>query len=322
MSTMPPEVAAQLRRIGREFPPDTVDAVRELLTPLHQANGYQAPRVERELAYGPAPRHRLDIHLPADEPAGRPVLLYVHGGGFVAGDKTAPGSPYYDHLGGWAARNGMIAVTMTYRLAPQHRWPAAAEDVAAAVAWTREHIADRGADPGRIVLMGQSAGAAHVASFLAGHGGAGAGALAGAVLLSGIYDPVTADRNPLLFSYYGDDPDQYAERSAVPGLVASPVPMLFGVAEFDSADFHRQGVVLLDAMLAAHGVIAPFVTVLGHTHLSEIFSLGLDDDAFGTALARFVHRATATQPALLPSRTGTSPGHPQMRQPQGPAASS
>ena len=144
MNTMPPEVAAQLRRIGREFPPDTVDAVRELLTPLHQANGYQAPRVERELAYGPAPRHRLDIHLPADEPAGRPVLLYVHGGGFVAGDKTAPGSPYYDHLGGWAARNGMIAVTMTYRLAPQHRWPAAAEDVAAAVAWTREHIAEIG----------------------------------------------------------------------------------------------------------------------------------------------------------------------------------
>jgi triacylglycerol lipase len=233
------------------------------------------------------------------------VLRYVHGGGFVAGDKSAPGSPYYDHLGGWAARNGMIAVTMTYRLAPQHRWPAGAEDVAAAVAWTREHIADYGADPGRIVLMGQSAGAAHVASFLAGHGGAGAGALAGAVLLSGIYDPATAERNPLLGSYYGDDPGRYAERSAVPGLVASPLPMLFGTAEYDTADFHRQGVVLLDAMLAAHGVIPPFATVLGHTHISEIFSLGLDDDAFGATLARFVHSATATEPALIPFRTGT-----------------
>jgi len=292
MTKLPPDVTGELRGIGRVFTPETIDVVRRLLTPLHEANGYQAPRIKRDLSYGPDPRHRLDVHLPDTGAAGLPVLLYVHGGGFVGGDKTAPGSPYYDHVGGWAVRNGMVAVIMTYRLAPRYQWPAAAQDVAAAVSWARENCAGYGGDPGRIVLMGQSAGAAHVASFLAGHGGPGAYCLAGAVMLSGIYDPVSAEPNDLLRAYYGDEPDRFAARSALPGLVASGLPMLFGVAEFDTADFHRQAVVLLDGMLAAHGVIPPFVTVPGHTHLSEILSLGLDDEAFGATLARFVHQVT------------------------------
>jgi acetyl esterase/lipase len=301
MGELPPDVTAELRRIGRVLTPETMDAVRGMFTRLHQAAGYQAPRITRDLAYGPDPRHRLDVHRPAADSAGLPVLLYVHGGGFVGGDKTAPGSPYYDHLGGWAARNGLVAMVMTYRLAPVHQWPAGAEDVAAALAWTREHCVSYGADPGRIVLMGQSAGAAHVASFLAGHAGHGAygmdgaGTVAGAVMLSGIYDPPTAEQNDQVRAYYGKDDRQFTRRSSVPGLVACPVPLLLGVAELDPADFHRQAVTVLDAMLAAHGVIPPFVTIPDHTHQSEIFSLGLDDDAFGTTLARFVRRVTAAR---------------------------
>src|SRR6516162_5747600 len=147
MTKLPPDVTAELRGIGRVFTPETIDVVRRLLTPLHEANGYQAPRIKRDLSYGPDPRHRLDVHLPDTGAAGLPVLLYVHGGGFVGGDKTAPGSPYYDHVGGWAVRNGMVAVIMTYRLAPRYQWPAAAQDVAAAVSWARENCAGYGGDP-------------------------------------------------------------------------------------------------------------------------------------------------------------------------------
>lgn len=299
MTTLPPDVLDQLRTIGRDFSPEAIDAVRDLIAPLHEAYGYRAPRVERDLHYGPDPRHRLDIHLPDTAPDGAPVLLYVHGGGFIGGDKSDPKLPYYDHLGGWAVRNGMVAVTMTYRLAPQYQWPTGAEDIASAVAWTRAHIAEYGGDPDRIVLAGQSAGAAHVASYLGGHAGAGAVApdvLAGAVLMSGIYDPPTAESNFRLHSYYGEDESVYAERSALPGLAASPVPMLLAVAELDLPDFHRQAVVLLDALLAARGVLPLFATIPDHTHLSEIFALGLDDDAFGAQWARFVHRVTKDKP--------------------------
>ena len=294
MAKLSREIVDELLRDGREFTPERIGPASRLLSLLHEANGYRAPRLERDIAYGPDPRHRLDVHLPDTPADGLPVLLYVPGGGFVGGDKHDAESPYYDHLGGWAVRNGMVAVTMNYRLAPQHRWPAAAQDIAAALGWTRELIAGFGGDPRRIVLAGQSAGAAHVASFIAGHGGPGPDALAAAVMLSGIYDPASAEQNVLLHAYYGDDPDGFAERCALPGLVSATLPMLFGVAELDMPDFHRQAVTLLDAMIAARGVIPPFVTVPDHTHLSEILSLGLDDDAFGAVLARFVHGSTRT----------------------------
>jgi acetyl esterase/lipase len=302
MVNLPADVIDELGRIDKEVTPESTEAVTRLLAPLHEANGYRAPRVERDLSYGPDPRHRIDLHTAADVGQGRPVLLFVHGGGFVAGDKSSPNLPYYDHVGGWAVRHGMVAVTMTYRLAPHHQWPSAAEDVACAVAWTREHIHESGGDPGTIVLVGHSAGAAHVASYVAGHAGPAVAGLAGAVMLSGIYDPPTAEQNALLHAYYGDDRERQAEQSALPGLAASALPMLFGSAEFDPPHFHRQAVVLLDTMLAARGLIPPFVTVAGHTHLSEIFALGLDDEAFGTTLARFIRRASAGRSASAMAR--------------------
>ena len=66
----------------------------------------------------------------------RPVLIYVHGGAFVGGDKrTTPTSPFYDNIMLWAVKNGFVGVNATYRLAPQAPWPAGAEDMASVVQW-------------------------------------------------------------------------------------------------------------------------------------------------------------------------------------------
>lgn len=78
------------------------------------------------------------------------------------------------------------------------------------------------------MLFGHSAGGAHVASTAAGHGGPLPSSVIGAIILSGIFDPVTAEKNPPLFAYYGTDEGEYAPRSAVEGLVTSPVPVLLG----------------------------------------------------------------------------------------------
>ena len=90
----------------------------------------------------------------------------------------------------WAVKNGFVGVNTTYRLAPASPWPAGAEDLASVVQWVTEKIAERGGDPARIYLMGQSAGAVHVASYVSHpefHRVKGGG-LAGAILVSGIYD--------------------------------------------------------------------------------------------------------------------------------------
>ena len=90
----------------------------------------------------------------------RPVLIWVHGGAFVGGNKkSAQGAFFYDNVGVWAARNGMIGVNINFRLAPAHKWPTGAQDTGTAVKWVIDNIASHGGDPTRIFLAGHSAGA-------------------------------------------------------------------------------------------------------------------------------------------------------------------
>src|SRR5204862_7367374 len=116
----------------------------------------------RDVHYGPAERNLLDVFAADAAGGGRPVLVFVHGGGYIMGDRrTAPGSPWYDNIMLWAARSGFVGVNMTYRLAPRYAWPAAQQDIAAALIWIRQNIGAQGGDPARVVLMGHSSGATH-----------------------------------------------------------------------------------------------------------------------------------------------------------------
>jgi acetyl esterase/lipase len=173
---LPQDVIARLRALDPAITPQLAQASWALLTPFHEKLGYTAPRIARDLAYGAHPRHRLDVHA-GGEPSGDlvPVFMFVHGGGFVAGDKHRPGSPAYDLVGAWAVRHGWVGVNLTYRYAPEATWPAGAQDVAAVVGWVREHIAGYGGDPDRIVVAGSSAGAAPAAPLLRCGAGSGDG---------------------------------------------------------------------------------------------------------------------------------------------------
>lgn len=94
----------------------------------------------------------LTPHAAARTP--RPVVVYFHGGGWVLGGIES-------HEGvcrALANSSGMIVATVDYRLAPEHRFPAAAEDAYSATAWISAHAAEFGGDPGRIAVAGESAG--------------------------------------------------------------------------------------------------------------------------------------------------------------------
>ena len=287
---LPPDVIAQLAALGPEITPQLAQASWALLTPFHEKIGYTAPRIDRDLRYGDDPRHRLDVHSAGGTQAGAPVFLFVHSGGFVRGDKHDPGTPRYDLVGAWAVRHGWVGVTMTYRLAPGYRWPAGAADVAAAVGWIRENVAGYGGDPGKIVVAGNSAGAVHVASFVAGQGGGSLAGVAGAALLSGIYQLRQPAPGEPEHAYYGPDPDPAA--STLPGLLDCPVPLLFSVAERDPEAFQLAAAGVVSAWMDRHGTVPDLVWVEGHNHMSTIASLGIDEAALGTALARFIERHT------------------------------
>jgi acetyl esterase/lipase len=97
---------------------------------------------------------RVRLYLPDGEES-KPVLVFYHGGGFVAGNPDSV-DPLCRAL---AEDLGAIVVSVDYRLAPEHPFPAAVDDSVAAVRWAVEHIAEFGGDPNRIAVVGESAGA-------------------------------------------------------------------------------------------------------------------------------------------------------------------
>src|SRR5690606_17740509 len=185
----------RLAGLGRELTPDMLRGTTALFSFMAKGSDPEVV-VERDLKYGEHERHRLDVHR-KDGLAGAPVLVFVHGGGFVMGDKSSVETPFYDNIGTYAAQQGMVGVTVTYRLAPANRWPSGPEDLARVVGWLRDNVARYGGDPDRIVLAGQSAGATHVAGYVAhkAHHAVEGGGIAGAILMSGIYDTLSCSPN-------------------------------------------------------------------------------------------------------------------------------
>jgi triacylglycerol lipase len=247
-------------------------------------------QIERDLSYGPDERHRLDVFR-KEGTSGAPVLVYVHGGGFVMGDKSSPaGLPFFENVGDFAARSGMVGVTVTYRLAPANPWPAGPEDLARLVVWLRENIADHGGDPSRIYLMGQSAGAVHVASYAAHpqfHPADGPG-IAGALMISCIFDVAAAHANDFHKAYYGTDEAAYPACSTVAGLIETDIPFLATVSEFDVVDFQKQAAAFVAAYAARHERYPRMLWLAGHNHLSPALEIGSPDSALELAITDFV----------------------------------
>lgn len=284
------EMAARIRALGDQIVPAAIEGTAKLYGPYHEREPYQGVKLSRDLAYGADARHLLDVFEPEVPGAARPVLLFVHGGGFVAGDKHRPGSPYQDNVALWAVRHGMVGVNMTYRLAPQHPWPAGAMDVGAAVAWVRGHIGEHGGDPKRIYLMGTSAGAAHAGAYAVNarfHGGDDAG-IAGLVLLSGLYDMVTAPGSDLKLAYFGEDQANYLAGSTLEGLTQTKIPLLLVLTEMDPPEFQRQTLVLLNHFMKHNGRLPFFVHMTGHNHLSSTMHLNTTDTQLGERIQDFV----------------------------------
>jgi acetyl esterase/lipase len=108
-------------------------------------------------------RHRLDVYRSRLAPPEQaPVMVYVHGGAWVIGDKREQGKPMMFEL----VARGWVCVAINYRLSPKATWPDHIVDTKRAVAWVKEHIADYGGDPDFIAVSGGSAGG-HLCALLA-----------------------------------------------------------------------------------------------------------------------------------------------------------
>ncbi|RZA32150.1 MAG: alpha/beta hydrolase [Lysobacteraceae bacterium] len=293
---MTQDLEQQIRAAGPVIDPP---AAKALYAPLLR----DAPRggpVLRDIAYGLDERHRLDVYLPLGAPTPAPVVVFLHGGGFIRGDKAER-----DHVGHYFSRHGALAVLPNYRLGPRHRWPAGAEDVAAALAWTRAHVAEHGGNPEHIVLAGESAGAAHVAAatLLRRFHPLEGLRIAGAYLASGVYNAELellarrqlgiATPDPRNEAYFGPDFASYRAMSTVAQIDAAPFPLAISYAELDPVQMQAQAGELFARLVTRHGFQPQISVVAGHNHLSQVYSINTGDERLAGRMLAFVRNPQA-----------------------------
>ncbi len=181
--------------------------------------------VERDIPYLEGARRLqvLDVFVPPGDPP-YPVLVYAHVGGTHMGDKRT-----YDRICRVFASSGYLVFNANYRMAPRCGYREQLQDVAAAIGWAHAHAEERGGDPERVFLAGDSAGAYHAAMYAAEARDLGlqdalslprcipAESIRGLLLFYGVYDLVTVGDcgfpfgRMLITGFLGRDPVRFRE---------------------------------------------------------------------------------------------------------------
>src|SRR5215471_15874097 len=215
-----------------------------------------AVRVVHDVRYSPAAgaddgsgKDRLDLYLPQGKTA-FPVLVSLHGGGLVEGDKNEQA-----FVGQTFASTGIGTAVVSYHLSPQVTHPRHVQDAAAAVAWVKKHIAEYGGNPALVFLTGHSAGA-YLAGLLITDGrylaavGLSPRDVRGVALVSGFYwvERVAPDRDR---SIWGHDVARWVDASPAHHLGPGVPPVLLLYADGEEAWRREQSKEMAAALRAA-----------------------------------------------------------------------
>jgi len=255
-------------------------------------------------------RHKLDLYLPKGGSA-RPVVVFVHGGGWVVGNKNGfcPGLSGTE-FGKFFAERDVVAVFTNYRLSPKVKHPEHVIDVARAVAWVRRNIAKHGGDVDRVYLMGHSAGG-HLVSlvtcdpqYLAGEGLTPA-MIKGVIPVSGVFN-LTIDLGPnagpddnrrvtgpaeFFTRVFGAERPTHRAASPLRHVRSGLPPFLVTYADRDMLTLAGQGEQFYEA-LAEKGVGARKLLMKDRTHVSILRNVVKKDDPLGQAVLAFIRSGT------------------------------
>lgn len=268
--------------------------------------------VIHDLAYGDRRvRNHLDIYRArgTESTERLPVMLYIHGGAWIIGNKDQQGKPMLLHL----ARRGFIGVTINYRLAPKDRWPAQIVDVKRAIAWVHEHIAEYGGDPSFIAVSGSSAGG-HLAALAALTPGDPAfqpgfeqldTSVDACVPIYGPFDFTDRDgvrgragmhrflERLVLPTKLKDDPDGWRAVSPLWRVNSGAPPMFIIQGQIDELVFREESRAFVAALREHSGAPVVFVEVPGAQHAFEVFN-SVRSRELVDAVARFLAAVVTT----------------------------
>lgn len=224
--------------------------------------------VERNVAYGVHPRQKLDIYRPSNEQTGLPVIYFSYGGGWESGERNE-----YSFVGRALAARGYVTVIADYRLVPEIVYPEFITDNALAVQWVADTIGSYGGDPGRMVLIGHSAGAYNIMMLaLDPQFGVDMSNVRAIVGLSGPYDfyPFDVSQSQNAFGGFPQP-----EQTQPVNLVARELPPVFlAHGDKDETVFLRNSVALAEAM-TDNGTDVSLKIYEGGNHADTLVSLAM-----------------------------------------------
>jgi acetyl esterase/lipase len=275
-----------------DLPSVSVRRMTEEFSKLHAAYPDDDVEVRHDIAYGDHERQKLDIFLPKTAGTGRPLVIFVHGGAFVEGHRNRT-EQIYSNVTRFFARAGIPAINMGYRMAPETTYPGASLDIGTVVAWAHENAMGLGSDPGKIFLMGHSAGGAHAGSYAldkrlhpaSGHG------LRGLVIVSGRMRAEASDENPnarKVEAYYGADSAAMEDASPVNHVAADSLPTFIAIAQFENPLIDLHCMELAHRLAQAKRRAPPLIWLRGHNHTSGIAHLGTAEETLGRAILDFI----------------------------------
>ena len=296
VSALPSEIQQKLAAAGPTWRGSTQDTepMYTLFQPLLKAAHKDGVEITKNLAYGADPKQVLDVYKPKGK-TGVPIVIFIHGGAYVRGSKDYVGE-IFGNITTWFARQGTLGINADYPLAPAATWPSAAKNVGKMVAWAKANGTRYGGDPNRIYLVGHSAGATHVASYIfdASLQPTSGPGVAGAVLISGryrvTYDPTGDPNAKNMQAYFGDDASAYVERSPITHIRESSVPLFLVNAEYDNAGLDVLGAELFAAICERDGKCPRFTRLEKHNHISEVTSFNTADEQLGREILEFMKR--------------------------------
>ncbi|MAR79288.1 MAG: hypothetical protein CMM18_03555 [Rhodospirillaceae bacterium] len=287
------EIQKKIRDIGDIFNHEVVKDVYDIYKPLLREIDNNHITIEKNLSYGIHDRNLLDIHyLKNRDSAPLPAIIYLHGGGFVGGNKNAiEDEPDLIHgnILNYFVNNGFIGINATYRLAPEFMYPSGAEDVSKIIQYLIKNSNKLGIASNEIFLFGQSAGASHVASYLFNNSSKieNFSNVAGCILFSGAYD-LSIINSDAMIQYYGNKKDLYKSMSSINYVKKECCPIFISVSEFDPPVFKKQGELLYSKLLES-GHSPVFKVIQNHNHISQVIHFNTNDSSIGPDLVNFIN---------------------------------
>jgi acetyl esterase/lipase len=263
---------------------DTVEAKTYEVTSVKDLTYYEG--AEKDQA-----KHKLDLYLPKDK-KDFPVLFFIHGGGWIHGDKGFMG--LYSGVGRFYASQGIGAVIINYRLSPGVKHPEHIKDVARAFAWTVKNIEKYGGQPDQIFVSGHSAGG-HLAALLATDEtylkaeGVSDKNIKAVIALSGVYE-VPAKILPQVF---GTDETICKKASPTENVKAGLPPFLIVYADKDLAYCDKEPAQKFYDALKNKGCDATICEIPNSNHIMTLLSASSTDAVVAKKVLDFIHTQTA-----------------------------